>query len=125
LEWGHLEGERPYDGSLESYNGELLEIRALGGTRLQGPFSWVSRAGNENLGGIIAEVLYTWGMDVDRTVLTVRTKSCDFSFLPAEAIEEQPIDVPDFGVFIRNNAVHLDRASYRKHAYPREIRCLF
>jgi hypothetical protein len=53
-------------------------------------------------------------MDVDRTIATVRTKAFDFSFLPGEAIEDQPLDIPDYGVYIRNNALNLDRDAYRE-----------
>jgi hypothetical protein len=114
IEWGHLEGERVYDGSLESYNGEVLDIRPLGSTQPQGPLAWTSTAGPGKLGGIVAKVLYTSGLAVDRTVLTLRTKSGAFSFLSREAIEEQPIDIPDFGVYIRNNQSSLDRPAYRQ-----------
>ena len=53
-------------------------------------------------------------MDVDRTIATVRTKAFDFSFLPGEVFEVQPIDMPDFGVYIRDNSLSLDRAAYRQ-----------
>src|SRR5437899_3288308 len=34
VEWGHLADDRSYDGSLEVYNGEILEIRPVGRTLL-------------------------------------------------------------------------------------------
>ena len=114
VEWGHLEGERLYDGSLESYNGEVLEVRPLGSTQPQGPLAWTSTASPGRLSGIVAKVLYTSGLAVDRTVLTLRTKSWAFSFLPGEAIEKQPIDIPDFGVYVRNDQSSLDRPAYRR-----------
>jgi len=114
IEWGHLEQEKSYDGSLSLYNGELLQIRPFGGTQAQGPYAWTSAAGKGKTAGIIAKVLYTSGMDVDRTIATVRTKAFDFSFLPGEALEDQPIDIPDYGVYIRNHALSLDRDAYRQ-----------
>jgi hypothetical protein len=117
IEWGHLEQEKSYDGSLSMYNGAVLEVRPLGGTQLQRSFGWTSRAGGGKTAGIVAKVLYTSGMDVDRTIATLRTKAFDISFLPGEALEYQPIDVPDFGVYIRNYSLDLDRTAYRqRHA---------
>lgn len=114
IEWGHLDQERSYDGSLSLYNGEALEVRTFGGAQALGVYAWTSAAGKGRTAGIIAKVLYTWGMDVDRTIATVRTKAFDFSFLPGEALEDQPIDLPEYGIYIRNNALSLDRETYQK-----------
>ncbi len=114
IEWGHSGPERAHDGKLERYNGEVLEIRPMGSTQLTGKFSWSSSAGGGKIAGIEATVLYAYGMDVDRSILTLRTKACEFSFLPGEVLEEQPIEVPDFGVYIRKSSFPLDRASYRR-----------
>ena len=114
IEWGHTDQERSCDGSLSMYNGEVLEVRPFGGAQAQGPFAWTSTAGKGKTAGIVAKVLYTSGMDVDRTIATLRTKAGDFSFLPGEALEYQPIDIPDFGVYIRNNSLELDRSAYRQ-----------
>jgi len=114
IEWGHTPQERSYDGSLSMYNGEVLEVRPFGGTQARGPLAWTSTAGKGRTAGIVARVLYTSGMDVDRTIATVCTKAFDFSFLPGEVVEYQPIDIPDFGVYIRNNSLNLDRTAYRQ-----------
>lgn len=114
IEWGHLPGEQPYDGSLSVYNGAVLDVRPFGATQAKEKFSWTSTAGSGKTAGVTAKVLYTSGVDADRSIVTVRTRAFDFSFLPGEAIEEQPIDVPDYGIYIRNNALDLNRDSYRK-----------
>lgn len=114
IKWGHTDQERSYDGSLTMYNGEVLEVRPFGGTQARGPFVWTSTAGKGKTGGIVAKVLYTSGMDVDRTIATLHTKACEFSFFPGEVLEYQPIDIPDFGVYIRNNSLELDRTAYRQ-----------
>jgi hypothetical protein len=114
IEWGYTDQERSYDGSLSMYNGEVLELRPFGGTQARGPFAWTSTAGKGKTAGIVAKLLYTSGMDVDRSIVTLRTKAGDFSFLPGEALEYQPIDIPDFGVYIRNNSLELDRFAYRQ-----------
>ncbi len=114
IEWGHTDQEQSYDGSMSVYNGVVLEVRPFGGTQAQGPFAWTSTAGKGKTAGILAKLLYTSGMDVDRTIITLRTRAGDFSFLPGEALEYQPIDIPDFGVYIRNNTLDLDHAAYRQ-----------
>jgi len=96
IEWGHTDEERTYDGSLSAYNGEVLEAKPFGSAQAQGPFAWTSTAGKRRTAGIVAKVLYTSGMDVDRTIVTLRTKAGDFSFLPGEALEYQPVDIPVF-----------------------------
>jgi hypothetical protein len=114
VEWGHQSESRAFDGHLEVYNGEILGITALGGTTLQPTGSWSGAAGNGNVGGVVVKLLYTSGMDVDRTILTVRTAAGDFSFLPREALEEQAIYIPDFGIFIRDSAANLSLDEYRR-----------
>ncbi len=114
IEWGYAVDKNLYDGRLEIYNGEILALRPLGSTQLQGPFSWQSRTSAKNSGGISVKLLCTDSDITDRTVLTVRTKSGDFSFLPAEALDGEPIDIPDFGTFVRGGKVPIERAEYRR-----------
>src|SRR5207237_7607076 len=106
--------EKSYDGTLESYNGEVLGIRPFENTQLAGPLAWTSTAGHGKVGGIIVNTLFTSGMDVDRTILTLRTKAVDLSFLLEEAIQHEPIDIPNFGVYIRSGAGTMDRSAYRE-----------
>lgn len=120
IEWGHQEEKKSHDGHLDVYNGEILGITAWGGAILQSGGSW-SDAENGNPRGLTVKVLYTSGMDVDRTILTLRSKAGDFSFLPREAIEEQAIYLPDFGVFIRNANSNLSLDEYRRR-HQREFR---
>lgn len=114
IEWGHSGPEKAFDGKVEVYNGEVMEIRPVGSTELTGKFSWSSSAGGGKIAGIEALVLYTEGMDVDRSIVTLRTKAWDFSFLPGEVLEDQPIDAPDFGVYIRNSSLTRNLAGYRQ-----------
>ena len=114
VEWGHAGPERPHDGHLEAYNAEVLEIRPWQNTQIRSQGTWSSVAGGKQLGGISVKLLYTTGKDVDRSALTLHTKAGDFSFLPAEALDEQPIEVPEFGVYIRNAQSKLNRIAYRQ-----------
>ncbi len=114
IEWGHQEQAKSYDGSLSMYNGVLLGLSPVGNTQLKEGSNWTSNSNPKSTSGVIAKFLYTSGMDVDRTIATIRGAAFDFSFLPGEAIEHQPIDVADFGVYIRSNSINLDRASYRE-----------
>lgn len=113
IEWGHRGPEASYDGHLERYNGEVLDIKPLGDTQIGQGLSWSSRAGDGKISGIVAKVLYAWGEAQDRSILTLRTKACEVSFLPGEAIEQDPIDIPDFGVYVRKTSLDLSRAAYR------------
>jgi hypothetical protein len=119
IEWGHEAEEKVRDGHLEIYNGEILHVTPLPRTVLQPGGSkegrsWTGTSGNGVTSGIMVKVLYTSGMDVDRTILTLRTRAGDFSFLPREALEEQAIYIPDFGVFIRNSDSDLSLDEYRR-----------
>jgi hypothetical protein len=114
VEWGHQEQAKSYDGWLSMYNGALLGLRPVGNTQLKEGSNWTSNSNPKSPSGLIAKFLYTSGMDVDRTIATIRGPAFDFSFLPGEAIEHRPIDVADFGVYIRSNSLNLDRASYRE-----------
>jgi hypothetical protein len=114
VEWGHQEQAKSYDGSLSIYNGVLLGLSPVGNTQLKKASNWTSNSNPNSTSGLIAKFLYTSGMDVDRTIATMRGTAFDFSFLPGEALEHQPIDVTDFGVYIRPNSLSLDRAAYRE-----------
>jgi hypothetical protein len=116
VEWGHVDTEKSYDGNLEVYNGEVLEIRPLENTQLSGPFAWTATAGKGKLGGLAVAVMYTSGTDADRTILTLRSKAGDVSFLPRESIEILPIDIPDFGVYICSATGSVDRGTFRQRS---------
>ena len=115
IEWGHLDSKASYDGQLEMYNGYALEVKGFGDTRLKDQTSWISKAGDGRAGGIVARVIYTWGLEVDRTILTIRSNAGNFSFLPGEILEDQPIEIPDFGIYVRNRALTLSAADFRKN----------
>jgi len=87
IEWGHVNTEKSYDGNLEVYNGEVQEVRPLENAQLNGRLGWSSTAGKGKLGGLAVTVMYTCGMNADRTILTLRNEAGDVSFLPREAIE--------------------------------------
>jgi hypothetical protein len=110
LEWGHMQ-TAPWDGQIESYNGEILSTNPIGRVSLDAPRRWKSARGEQ--AGLRAAVLYASGMDVDRSILTVRSSGGDCSFLPGEAIESEPIDIVDYGIYVRNSQSALDRAAYR------------
>ena len=114
IEWSHSAGRKPLDGRLEIYNGEILELHPLGSTQLQGPFGWLSTTGDQERGGVSVKLLGTCGEVTDRTVLTVRSSSGDFSFLPSEAWDGEPIDIPDFGAFVRNDKLAVEQSEYRR-----------
>ncbi len=116
IEWGFQEGtvKLPYDGSVEIYNGLLGTVAPLAGdqgTRMTGVAGWESRAIGTSRRGLTAHILYVgytdtpvWPgqakiEDVNRTIVTVRTRSGSFSFLPAD-LETGPILAPEYGFFV-------------------------
>lgn len=120
IEWGHRGPEASYDGKLDRYNGEVLDLKPVGDTQLGKTLSWTSRAGAGKISGVVAQVLYAWGADQDRSILTLRTHACEVSFLPGEVIEQQPIYVPDFGIYVRKASLNLDCDSYRRQNRERK-----
>ncbi len=111
IEWGHGKSA-PWNGRIESYNSEILTVQGIGGTRMDGTAGWSSPRGEK--AGVHVSLLYASGMDVDRSILTIRSQNGDCSFLPGEAIESAPIDIVDHGVYIRNSQSGLDYAAYRQ-----------
>jgi hypothetical protein len=81
---------------------------------MRGPASWRSTTSANEISGISVRLLVTQGKIADRTVLTVRTMSGDCSFLPAEALDGEPIDIPDFGAFVTNEKNPMELAEYRR-----------
>lgn len=110
LDWGHA-AKGPWLGRLGAYNSEIISLRPIGATKLQGTHGWTSDPGQKS--GVTVSLLYTWGMDVDRSILTVRSESGTCSFLAGEAVEDQPIDVVDYGIYVRNSSSEVDVAAYR------------
>ena len=104
--------ERPLDGRLEFYNAELLELQALGAAEMRGRNSWVAPAGRGQAARLAARILYTHGADVDRSIVTIRGANGDVSFLPGLAIEDRPIDIPDFGVYVCSAAQRIERQQF-------------
>lgn len=115
IEWGHA-AESPLEGNLEIYNGELLNLRALDGSQIQAADGWKSSP----KGGVVASMLYTSGLDVDRTIVTVRARGRDCSFLPGEAIESSAIEIPDYGLYISSAGRDLNYQAYRARNHGRK-----
>ena len=111
IEWGHLQ-TAPWNGQIESYNGEILATNPLGRLSLDATHHWKSKQGEQ--GGLHVAVLYASGMDVDRSILTIRSSEATAcSFLPGEAIEDEPIDIVDYGIYVRHAQSKVDRAAYQ------------
>lgn len=114
LEWGHLQ-VAPLQGHLETYNAEFVTVRPLKTASIRDSYGWNSAQGSQ--AGLAISLLYTSGLDVDRSVLTLRTPTGGVSLLPAEAIAEGAIDIPDFGLYVRRADFQADWKSY--HAMNR------
>jgi hypothetical protein len=110
IDWGHAP-MGPWDGKIESYNGEIVAINPIGSAGLDGSNRWKSGRGERS--GLEISILYTSGMDVDRSILTIRSQAGDCSFLAGEALEGEPIDIVDYGIYVRESHSEVDQAAYR------------
>ena len=93
LDWGHAV-KGPRRGRLESYNAEIVSLHPIQAAQLQGTDGWTSDMGQK--ASVAVSLLYARGMDVDRSMLTVRSDDGACSFLPGEAVEGEPIDIVDY-----------------------------
>jgi hypothetical protein len=90
IEWGYDPGREKlaYDGRIEvTQNGTVLKVAPLQGssTTMTGPASWTSAPAGGQRRGIVAAVRYCEDQTgTKRTILTIRTTSGSFSFVPAE-----------------------------------------
>jgi len=118
IEWGFQAGTEKlaFDGRIEAYNGIIGKARPLAGdagTTLAGAHAWESKHAGDSRRGIAVRVLYLgstlntsiWRQqarlgDANRTIVTVRTGSGSFSFLPAD-LETGPILAREYGFFVR------------------------
>jgi len=131
IEWGFQKGTETlaFDGNIEAYNGVIANVAALAGdsgTQMTQTSSWQSRLSHRaNRRGITLSLLYLgyhdtpiWPgqadiKDVNRTIVTVRTKSGNFSFLPAD-LEKGPILAPEYGFFVAKVGDPVSAAAFRK-----------
>ncbi|OHB77050.1 MAG: hypothetical protein A2W31_02070 [Planctomycetes bacterium RBG_16_64_10] len=118
IEWGFdaTGAALDYSGHIEVYDGVVGHVRSLAGdtgTTMTGPLTWRSVSAGAARRGVRMSVLTmgrsTWrrvwpydaqAEDVARTILTVWTRSGNFSFLAAD-LENGPILAPEFGFFVR------------------------
>ncbi|MHC4726071.1 MAG: hypothetical protein ACYS17_02495 [Planctomycetota bacterium] len=118
IEWGFdtTTAEKDYSGRIETYDGMAASLRPLEGdgrTVATNVDSWRSVGKGTARRGLKFNLLYMgaskWRKvqpftsqqdDVARTIVTVWTKSGNFSFLAAD-LENGPILAPEYGFFVR------------------------
>lgn len=121
VEWGFdaSTAAKDYGGRIETYDGRISGLEPLeteNHTSLTGADSWVSSGATAKRRGIKLSLLYmgssiwrkqqpytTQREDVARTIVTVWTKSGNFSFLAAD-LEHGPILAPEYGFFVRRTS---------------------
>lgn len=121
IEWGfdQATAEKDYSGRIETYDGRVSPVVPLDGdtvTKVMEVGSWGSSGKAANRRGIKFSLLYmgtsTWRKpipyhnfqeDVARSIITVWTKSGNFSFLAAD-LEHGPILAPEYGFFVRRTS---------------------
>ena len=138
IEWGFQAGTEKlgFDGRIEVYNGIAGKARPLAGddgTTLASDHAWKSRPASGLRRGIAVPLLYlgstlntsVWQQqarleDANRTIVTVRTASGSFSFLPAD-LETGPILAPECGFFVRAMARQQAPAPAQEVPAPRDL----
>ena len=121
IEWGYEANvaENDYSGRIEVYDGAIAGLAPLDGdtgTTLSGARAWQSSAKAGARRGFKASLAYMgiskWRKtipftsqreDVARTIVTVWSKSGNFSFLAAD-LENGPILAPEYGFFVRRTS---------------------
>ena len=107
---------RDYSGHVEAYDGRIAKLAPLESdpnTQLDSASSWKSSRGASRRRGVKLNLLYmgeskwrkrqeytTQADDVARTIVTVWTKSGNFSFLASD-LENGPILAPEYGFFVK------------------------
>lgn len=138
IEWGYepRATERDYSGRIEVYDGVVAGLAPLDGdavTAANSPASWRSAGKGSSRRGVKASLLYlgtskwrkvypftTQADDVARTIVTVWTKSGNFSFLAGD-LESGPILAPENGFFVRRTSA-LPSSPAKATADPRPLR---
>ena len=118
VEWGFdpTTAEKDYSGRVETYDGRVAGLRPLDGdarTTVVGAGSWRSVGKGPARRGLKLSLLYMgtskWrgiqpftsqADDVARTIVTLWTRTGNFSFLAAD-LENGPILAPEYGFFVR------------------------
>ena len=118
IEWGFQKGTEDLDfgGRIEAYNGVVGKITPLSkgrGAKMVSDRTWTSEKAGRARRGISLRLLYlgstqnttVWPHhavleDANRTIVTVKTRSGSFSFMPAD-LETGPILAPEYGFFVR------------------------
>jgi hypothetical protein len=138
IEWGYDQtaAQKDYSGRVESYDGIVGGLAPLdgdGGTTVGAHASWQSSSRGGTRRGVKASLLYLgaskWRKtipftsqreDVARTIVTVWTKSGNFSFLAAD-LENGPILAPEYGFFVRRTSALPASVAGSSHTPPFEM----
>ncbi len=118
IEWGFDQSTAAldYGGRIEAYDGRVDAVRPLtgdSGTTLIEKWNWESAPKGNGRRGVRLSLLYVgtsrwrklWPYnaeadDVARTIVTVWTRSGNFSFMASD-LEQGPILAPEYGFFVR------------------------
>ncbi|HXJ76234.1 MAG TPA: hypothetical protein VNM37_25475, partial [Candidatus Dormibacteraeota bacterium] len=123
IEWAYepAAAAKDFSGRIEVYDGRVSGLASLDGdatTRFTSPGSWSSTGKSGSRRGLKASLLYMgtskWRRvqpftsqpdDVARTIVTVWTRSGNFSFLAGD-LENGPILAAEYGFFVRRTSAH-------------------
>lgn len=131
IEWGFKEGTEDlvFDGNIQSthYLGEIGTIIPLpedNTTEMTAEQAWKSPPSGGSRRGITVSVLYADTVrGPGRTILTVRTCSRSFSFLPVD-LDDAPILAPAHGFFVADIASNLTAAAFQNDLASKNLKSI-
>ncbi|MGD0898266.1 MAG: hypothetical protein ABR915_10560, partial [Thermoguttaceae bacterium] len=141
IEWGFQTGseKKAFDGRLEVYNGIADKVESLSGdsgTRMTDDRAWQSKPAGGARRGVRARVRFLgkthntprWNQnatiqDANCTIITVRTSSGSFSFMPAD-LESGPILAPEFGFFVAKAGSGVSAIAFQKELAAKGLKTI-
>ena len=131
VEWGFKKGteDLAFDGSIASTHllGRVGAVSPLPGdsvTEMTGEHAWMSPPSGGGRRGIVVPVLYADALrGAGRTILTVRTNSGSFSFLPPD-LSDGPVLAPEFGFFVADASADATARAFEKELASKNLKTI-
>ena len=115
IEWVNNSAEENWQGHFEIYNGELENIEALTGNVTVGEKFNISCNGKP--GSVKLRLRYTYNENPnssDRTIVTMRSTSRNFSFLVNEVVSGEEIFVKDYNILVTKFTDRINYAEFEQ-----------
>jgi len=119
IEWGCVDAsEKVWDGTIEVFNGELVDVKPLkpvSRVEVLSENSWASKVKKDETDGVKIGVWYAHNNNAenyDKTIVTVRSKVRSFSFSMSDLERGELILIKDYDVLVSRSSDSVDLRSY-------------